>query len=123
MHTILIVDDETTFLDIFQVILQRAGYRVLVTPDGAEGLQMIYEHHPNLVVLDDMLPGMSGSEICARVKHDAAVREIPVILYSAGPRVRDREFVRQIGANAVMNKPFRPAEVVKMIKTFLEVTV
>jgi two-component system phosphate regulon response regulator PhoB len=119
MQTVLIVDDETSFLDIFQVILRRAGYKTLVTADGLEGLKLIYDQRPDLVVLDDMLPGMSGSEICARIKRDAAVNNIPVILYSAGPRIRDREFVKQIGANAVMNKPFRPTEAIKLIGTFL----
>lgn len=123
MQTVLIVDDETSFLDIFQVILQRAGYKTLVTPDGLEGLKMIYDQRPDLVVLDDMLPGMSGGEICARLKNDQKVNEIPVILYSAGPRVRDREFVKQTGANAVMTKPFRPKDVITMINSFLGATV
>jgi DNA-binding response OmpR family regulator len=123
MHTILVVDDETSFLDIFQVLLERAGYKALLTPNGLEGLKMIYDHRPDLIVLDDMLPGMSGSDICVKVKNDAEVNNIPVILYSAGPRIRDREFIKTIGANAVLNKPFRPLDVVKMINSFLGVTV
>jgi two-component system phosphate regulon response regulator PhoB len=119
MQTVLVVDDETSFLDIFQVLLQRAGYKPLLSPDGIEGLKMIYDQRPDLVVLDDMLPGMSGSDICVKVKNDASVNNIPVILYSAGPRIRDREFIKRIGANAVLNKPFRPMDVVKMINSFL----
>lgn len=117
--TILIVDDETSFLDILQIILQRAGYRTLVTTNGKEGLNMVYQHKPDLVVLDDMLPGISGGDICMTLKSDAAVSHIPVILYSAGPRVREREFIRQIGANATMSKPFKPKDVVQIVSGFL----
>ncbi len=118
-QTILIVDDETSFLDILQIILQRAGYKTLVTTNGKEGLSMVYSHKPDLVVLDDMLPGISGADICMTLKNDPTVSFIPVILYSAGPRVREREFIRQIGANATMSKPFKPKDVVQMIANCL----
>jgi two-component system, OmpR family, phosphate regulon response regulator PhoB len=114
-QTILIVDDETSFLDILQIILQRAGYKTVVTTNGKEGLSMVYEHRPSLVVLDDMLPGISGGDICMTLKNDPSVSHIPVILYSAGPRVREREFIRQIGANATMSKPFKPKDVVALV--------
>ncbi len=119
MQTVLVVDDETSFLDILQVILERAGYRALLAPNGTEGLKMIYEQRPDLVVLDDMLPGISGCDICFKVKSDASTNAIPVIVYSAGPRIRDREFIKKIGANAVLNKPFRPKDVVSMIDGLL----
>jgi CheY-like chemotaxis protein len=118
-QTILIVDDETSFLDILQIILQRAGYKTLVTTNGKEGLNMVYSHEPDLVVLDDMLPGISGGDICMTLKRDPSVSHIPVILYSAGPRVREREFIRQIGANATISKPFKPKDVVQMIANCL----
>ena len=118
-QTILIVDDETSFLDILQIILQRAGYKTIVTTNGKEGLSMVYEHKPSLVVLDDMLPGISGGDICMTLKNDPTVSHIPVILYSAGPRVREREFIRQIGANATMSKPFKPKDVVEMVNSCL----
>ena len=122
-QTILIVDDETSFLDILQIILQRAGYKTVVTTNGKEGLNMVYEHRPNLVVLDDMLPGISGGDICMTIKNDPSVSHIPVILYSAGPRVREREFIRQIGANASMSKPFKPKDVVQLVANCLAVPV
>ena len=117
--TILIVDDETSFLDILQIVLQRAGYKTIVTTNGKEGLRLIHQHKPDLVVLDDMLPGISGADICMALKSDASVSHIPVILYSAGPRVREREFIRQIGATAAISKPFKPKDVVQMIAGFL----
>ena len=115
MQTILIVDDETSFLDIMQIIFQRAGYKTLVTANGKDGLEMVYQHRPHLVVLDDMLPGISGGDICMTLKNDPSVSHIPVILYSAGPRVREREFIKQIGADAAISKPFKPKDVVQLV--------
>jgi DNA-binding response OmpR family regulator len=115
MQTILIIDDEVNFLDILQIILQRAGYKTLVAANGQEGLDMIYSYRPDLVVTDDMLPGMSGGDICVNVKKDPSISHIPVILYSAGPRVRDRNFIAQIGASAAVSKPFKPKEVVQIV--------
>jgi CheY-like chemotaxis protein len=118
-QTVLVVDDETSFLDILKILLPRAGFRVLTSDHGAKALQMIYEQRPDVVLLDDMLPGMSGCDICAQVKHDPAVQHIPVILYSAGPRVRDPELIKRIKADGVMYKPFKPPELVKKIAQFM----
>lgn len=119
MQTILIVDDETSFLDILQIVLQRAGFKTIVTANGREGLDLVYRERPDLVVLDDMLPGISGADICMTLKNDPQVSFIPVILYSAGPRVREQAFIRQIGATAALSKPFKPKEVVQLVSSCL----
>lgn len=120
-QTVLVVDDETSFLDIMKILLPRAGFRVLTSAHGAEALQMIYDTRPDLVLLDDMLPGMSGCDICAHVKHDDSVQHIPVLLYSAGPRVRDPELIRQIRADGVLYKPFKAPDLIKKISTYMPV--
>lgn len=120
MRTILVVDDEMSFLEILQVILQRAGFRTLVATNGRDGLNLVYQERPDLVVLDDMLPGMSGGDICLTIKQDQTVKHIPVILYSAGPRVRDSAFMAQIGADAALYKPFKPSDAVKLIQSCLD---
>ncbi len=114
-HTVLVVDDESNFLEIMKMILPKGGYEVLTSVHGEEGLEMIYRYQPDVVLLDDMLPGLSGGDICLRVKSDPLVSHIPVILYSAGPRVRDAAFTRQIGVDAVLYKPFKPSDVLKAI--------
>lgn len=116
---ILVVDDEVSFLDIMNVILPRAGFEIITSGHGTEGLKLFYETRPDLALLDDMLPGMSGGDICLTIKNDPAVRNIPVVLYSAGPRVRDGAFIQHIGANAVLYKPFKPADVVMTITNCL----
>lgn len=115
MPTILVIDDEISFLEILKVILDRKQYTTLVATNGRDGLNLIYQYQPDVVVLDDMLPELSGGDICMTLKQDLAVRHIPVILYSAGPRVRDQEFIRQIGADAVMYKPFKPKDMLNVI--------
>jgi CheY-like chemotaxis protein len=116
---VLIVDDETSFLDIMNVILPPAGFDIITSTHGAEALKLFYECQPDLALLDDMLPGMSGGDICLTIKSDPLVRHIPVVLYSAGPRVRDGEFVRNIRANAVLYKPFKPIVLVRTINDCL----
>jgi len=122
-RTVLVVDDETGFLDIMNVILPRAGFEIITSTHGKEALQLFYERKPDLALLDDMLPGMSGGDICLTIKNDASVKHIPVVLYSAGPRVRDSEFIRRIGADGVLYKPFKPADVVTTITNCLSVSV
>ena len=120
---VLVVDDETSFLDIMNVILPRAGFEIITSTHGKEALQMFYDCKPDLALLDDMLPGMSGGDICLTIKNDPSVRHIPVVLYSAGPRVRDGEFIKRIGADAVLYKPFKPADVITTITTCLAAVV
>lgn len=119
MQTILIVDDEPAFLEILRMILHRSGYNLLTASDGAQALELIQAHNPDLALIDDMLPGISGGEVCQAVKNDAALCHIPVILYSAGPRVRDHNFIAKIRADAALYKPFRPDEVLRLVRSFL----
>ncbi len=123
MPTVLIVDDEQQLLDILQLMLQRAGYKTLTATNGNEGLDLVYQHQPDLLVLDDMLPGISGSDVCMTVKHHAIYKHTPVIMYSAGPRIRDREFIRQIGADAAISKPFKMKEILNLVEHHLRMAV
>ncbi len=119
MQTILILDDEPVFLEILQLILQRTGYHLLFATDGAQALELVRTHRPDLALVDDMLPGISGGEVCQTIKNDPDLSHIPVIIYSAGPRVRDRNFVQQIRADGVLFKPFRPEEVLRTVQAHL----
>jgi two-component system alkaline phosphatase synthesis response regulator PhoP len=113
------VDDEMSFLDILQMVLSRAGYQVLTTGNGNEAFNIVRNQHPDLVLLDDMLPGLSGGDICVLIKNDPHLHQTPVIVYSAGPRVREPGFGRQTGADAILLKPFKPGDLVKKIGEFM----
>lgn len=123
MFTVLVVDDEEGFLQIIQVILKRAGYKTLTANNGLDGLDMIYNYRPDVVILDDMMPGMTGGEVCMQVKNDPEVRMIPIIMYSAGAKVRNRDYIQQIGADGVLFKPSLPNEIIETIANSLETRV
>jgi CheY-like chemotaxis protein len=118
-HTVLVVDDEHNFVEILRLILQRAGYQIIAAANGKEALEMAYAHRPHLIFMDDMMPGISGVDVCAALKRDLDTKHIPVILCSAGPRIRDNALMQQIGVNAVISKPFRNKEVVQMVNHWI----
>lgn len=117
---ILIVDDEKGMLQILGLLLKREGYEPLYAEEAQEALDIIYKYHPKLIILDDMLPGkMDGGQLCARIKQDAAVRNIPIIMHSAGIRIQNTAFIAEIGADAALSKPCPPARMLKTISEFL----
>ena len=79
---ILVIEDEEDIQELLRYNLQREGYRVSLAASGERGYQLICSEKPDLVVLDLMLPGMDGLEVCRRVKQDAAVRHIPLVMAS-----------------------------------------
>jgi CheY-like chemotaxis protein len=119
MCTVLIVDDEDGFVQITQIILKKAGFKTLAAANGHEALDMIYNYHPDVVILDDMMPGMTGGEVCARVKGDPNMIHIHVIMHSAGAKVRNPAYIAQIGADGVLVKPALPAEIVEAVNSVI----
>jgi CheY-like chemotaxis protein len=87
------------------MVLERAGYRTLTASTGQEGVEIIYHEHPDVVLLDEMLPDVTGSEICKQLKTDPQVAHIPVIIHSGGAKVYNRGHLQRIGANAGLPKP------------------
>jgi DNA-binding response OmpR family regulator len=105
MYTVLVIDDETGLLRLLQMVLERAGYRALVASNGVEGVNMIYEYQPDVIVLDEILPDVSGSDICLKLKSDPMVAHIPVIMHSGGAKVFNQAHLNRIGAIAGLPKP------------------
>lgn len=119
MQTILIVDDEEGFLHILQVVLQRAGFATLTASNALDAEKIIKRQAPDLIILDDMMPGMSGSDLCLQLKNDPIYRQIPIIMHSAGLKIHDKSHVQRIGADAVLPKPSQPRDIVEAVKRFL----
>ncbi len=115
MVTVLVVDDEPAFLHILAIILQRAGYNVLKANNASEALRLIEHQPPNLVVLDDMMPGMSGSELCILLKQDAHYSHIPILMHTANSRFNNSSVRETVGADGVLIKPSVPADIVSAI--------
>jgi signal transduction histidine kinase/ActR/RegA family two-component response regulator len=101
--TILVVDDEPGVRELLSYILLRAGYRTLVAVDGPAALNMARVHKPDLIVLDIMIPGISGLDVTSVLKADESTRHIPIIILSV---VANEERAIQLGADACFSKPF-----------------
>lgn len=119
MATILIVDDEEGFRHILQLVLQRAGYQVMLAGDAFEAQAIIQQRSPDLIILDDMMPGMSGSDLCLQMKSDPLLQRIPIIMHSANPKLHNRAYVESIGANGVLLKPTNPRDVTAAVAAML----
>ncbi len=109
---IIVVDDEVDVADLICFHLQKAKYTVLTVADGAAALPLIRAERPALVVLDLMLPGVSGLEICRALKSDSKLARIPVIMLTAKAEEVDRIVGFELGADDYVVKPFSPREFV-----------
>jgi two-component system phosphate regulon response regulator PhoB len=118
-QTIVAIEDEPDLLEVLQYNLTREGYRVESSKDGDEGLELIGKVRPDLVLLDLMLPGMDGLEICRRVKYDAATRHIPIIIVSAKGEEGDVILGLELGADDYIAKPFSPRELLARVRAVL----
>lgn len=116
MTRIMLVDDEPLIIDSLTYSLQREGFEVRAVGDGSIALQSIEEYQPNLVVLDIMLPGMSGLEICRRLR---AQSSIPVIMLTARGEEFDRVLGLEVGADDYLAKPFSFRELLARIRSVL----
>lgn len=115
MPTILIVDDEINFIQLLDLVLRRHGYNIIHATSGKEALALARTQCPDLIILDDMMPGLSGGDVCVTIKTDAALHHIPVILHSAGTWAKDPEYIKQIGADDVILKPSSSRDIVAKV--------
>jgi two-component system alkaline phosphatase synthesis response regulator PhoP/two-component system response regulator ResD len=118
-ETILIVDDEKNIVDLARMYLEKEGFRVRSASDGARALDMIDRSPPSLVVLDLMLPGVDGWEICKRVRASQTYGDLPIIMLTARDDDIDKIVGLELGADDYLTKPFNPRELVARIKAIL----
>jgi len=107
---ILVIEDEIDILEVVEYNLQNEGFAVLRSLDGEGGFEIARDQRPDLILLDLMLPGMSGLEVCRRLKQDELTREIPVIMLTARAEESDVIVGLGLGADDYVTKPFRPRE-------------
>jgi two-component system phosphate regulon response regulator PhoB len=116
---ILLVEDEPAIQELIAVNLTRAGHHVLRVCDAESAQRMIREALPDLVLLDWMLPGMSGVELARRLRQDERTRAIPIIMLTARGEEQDKVAGLETGADDYITKPFSPRELVARIKAVL----
>ncbi|MBN2171778.1 MAG: response regulator [Candidatus Krumholzibacteriota bacterium] len=116
---ILVVEDEADILEVIQYNLEREGYAVTTSADGGEALRMARSESPDLLLLDLMLPGMDGLEVCRRLKEDTLTRTMPVIMVTAKGEESDIVIGLGMGADDYVIKPFSPRELVARVRAVL----
>jgi two-component system phosphate regulon response regulator PhoB len=118
-ETILVVEDEADILELVRYNLAREGYTVVGAAFGEEGLKAVMARRPDLVLLDLMLPGMDGLEVCRTLKADARTRAIPVVMLTAKGEVSDIVAGLELGADDYIVKPFSPKVLVARVRAVL----
>ncbi|MFO8063466.1 MAG: response regulator [Spirochaetota bacterium] len=120
--TILIVDDEQINLDFFDVMLSKLGFTVEKAKDGEEALEKVQEIEPDLIILDNIMPKLSGWEVTRAIKQDEDyedVRDVPIVMFSAMDDVKDKIEGFELGIEDYITKPFNFSEVLARIKAVL----
>ena len=116
---ILIVDDEKDIVDLVAYNLEKEGYEVLKAYDGEKALSIVRTKNPSLVVLDLMLPGIQGLEVCKRIRRDAETAAVPIIMLTAKGEELDRVIGLEVGADDYITKPFGVKELTARVKAVL----
>ena len=117
---ILIVDDEPDVVVSIQFLMEQQGYLVMVAERGEDAVDLIYQYKPDLVILDILLPGIDGYEVCEIIRLDANCREVKIIFLTAKGREVDIAKGLSLGAEAYITKPFSNTELVAKVKELLE---
>ncbi|MCX5668669.1 MAG: response regulator transcription factor [Candidatus Omnitrophica bacterium] len=118
-ETILIVEDEKDIVKMLDYNLKKEGYKTLVAHDGEDALDMANTKLPDLILLDLMLPGVDGLEVCKELKLERKTASIPVIMLTAKSQESDKIVGLELGADDYMTKPFSPRELIARIKAVL----
>jgi two-component system alkaline phosphatase synthesis response regulator PhoP len=119
-QTILVVDDEPHIVEVVCDYLKQAGYRVLAARDGQTALTIARHEHPDLVILDLMLPGgIDGLDVCRSMRQDPSLTDVPIIMLTARIEEMDRLIGLELGADDYVTKPFSPREVVARVRAVL----
>lgn len=120
MQRVLVVEDEKDIADLIGFNLEQAGYEVLFAYDGLSGSRMALDEHPDLIVLDLMLPGKSGTDLIQGIRCDGPSKDIPVIMLTALEGMQDRIRGFEAGADDYMTKPFSPRELILRVRAVLK---
>jgi DNA-binding response OmpR family regulator len=120
MKKILIADDSPTVMKLVSGFLEGAGYEVISASDGQEGLEKARTEHPDLIILDVMMPKMGGFEVCRMLKFDSNFKNTPIIMLSEKQEDVDKLTGTKVGADDYIPKPFKSQELLDKIQDLLQ---
>ena len=116
---ILLVDDEEVIIKTVGTRLETEGYEVLVAVDGDEALERAKTEHPDLIILDLMLPKMDGYKVCTLLKRDTRTQKIPIVIFTARAQTKEVKLASECGADAFVQKPFQTRELLDTLRTLI----
>lgn len=119
MKRVLICDDDPVILRLIQVNLELEGFGVLSADNGEKALEVATAEHPDLVILDIMMPRLDGYQTCERLKAQDSTKDIPVVFLSAKAQASDIEKGREYGVSEYLTKPFDPNDLVEVVQRLL----
>jgi CheY-like chemotaxis protein len=119
---VLIIDDSTTSCFYMSQTLKRAGYEVITASDGREGMMKIWQERPHCLILDVILPGISGFALCRQLRTQVALRSLPIILVSSKSTAMDRSWGLRQGANRYLPKPFTEEMLLQVVEEVLPIS-
>jgi len=119
-NKILIVDDEKALRMGLSVCLRNAGFEPVEAADGKEALRMVVKHRPALLILDVMMEGMSGLEVCRILRKNSETRQIKVLFLSAKGQIKEQDEGMEAGGDYYMTKPFEYRKLIKIIRKLIE---
>ncbi len=117
--SIVVADDDPDILSIVSMSLETQGYDVHKATNGREAVDLARDHHPDLIIIDMMMPVMSGYEAVTELKADDSTRAIPIVGLSAKAMATDMERATDVGIDGYITKPFRIAQVLSVIEGYL----
>jgi CheY-like chemotaxis protein len=120
-HAILVADDDPDILSIVSMSLETQGYTVHKATNGREAVDLARQHHPDLILMDMMMPVVSGYEAVGELKADAGTRDIVIVGLSAKAMATDMERATDVGIDGYITKPFRIAQVLSVVESYLDV--
>lgn len=118
-QTVLVIDDEPDQVKLLDYNLTQAGYLVLAARSGETGLALARRHAPEVIVLDVMMPGLDGWDVCQRLRRDTATSRIPIIMLTSKAEETDRVLGLELGADDYLTKPFSVRELLARVKALL----
>lgn len=116
---ILVIEDDPGSLRLIEYTLKQEGYHILTATNGLEGLRKALKEDPDLVVLDVMLPGIDGFEICHRLRVEPQTAQLPILMLSAKAQEVDKATALKEGADYYLTKPVAPSEIISRVGTLL----
>jgi len=121
MKRIVVCDDEPHIVEGLRYLLRSAEREIVVTYSGEEGLRAISAQRPDLLIVDIMMPGMSGLEVVSTLRADPTTRDLPIIILTAKGQASDANMAQEVWGTTVMAKPFQPQELRKLVASTLEI--